>query len=147
MYRDASHLWRSFSHNRTKINIQFLNESECKQIVREPLRGSPALFVLCYDSFPHEPRKEDTHSLIKEQACHVGNSRLSLMENWWTLLFFTVKSWGQRCMIVVKGYAMFCSSLVSLNNNFYFINKLNFMPPDLMIRGILFCLACLFVCL
>ena len=24
MYRDASHLWRSFSHNRTKINIQFL---------------------------------------------------------------------------------------------------------------------------
>ena len=25
MYRDASHLWRSFSHNRTKINIQFLN--------------------------------------------------------------------------------------------------------------------------
>ena len=26
MYRDASHLWRSFSHNRTKINIQFLNE-------------------------------------------------------------------------------------------------------------------------
>ena len=26
MYRDASHLWRSFSHNRTKINIQFLND-------------------------------------------------------------------------------------------------------------------------
>ena len=25
MYRDASHLWHSFSHNRTKINIQFLN--------------------------------------------------------------------------------------------------------------------------
>ena len=25
-YRDASHLWRSFSHNRTKINIQFLSE-------------------------------------------------------------------------------------------------------------------------
>ena len=24
MYRDASHLWRSFSHNRTKINIQLL---------------------------------------------------------------------------------------------------------------------------
>ena len=22
VYRDASHLWRSFSHNRTKINIQ-----------------------------------------------------------------------------------------------------------------------------
>ena len=29
MYRDASHLWRSFSHNRTKINIQFLNKSCC----------------------------------------------------------------------------------------------------------------------
>ena len=26
MYRDASHLWRSFSHNRTKINILFLNK-------------------------------------------------------------------------------------------------------------------------
>ena len=26
MYRDASHLCRSFSHNRTKIYIQFLNE-------------------------------------------------------------------------------------------------------------------------
>ena len=25
MYRDASHLWLSFSHNRTKINIQFLS--------------------------------------------------------------------------------------------------------------------------
>ena len=24
VYRDASHLWRSFSHNRTKINIQNL---------------------------------------------------------------------------------------------------------------------------
>ena len=35
MYRDASHLWRSFSHNRTKINIQFLNEvpsSKCSQL-------------------------------------------------------------------------------------------------------------------
>ena len=29
MYRDASHLWRSFSHNRTKINIQFLSETIC----------------------------------------------------------------------------------------------------------------------
>ena len=27
MYRYASHLWRSFSHNRTKINIQFLNDT------------------------------------------------------------------------------------------------------------------------
>ena len=27
MYRDTSHLWRSFSHNRTKINIQFLNKN------------------------------------------------------------------------------------------------------------------------
>ena len=26
MYRDASHLWRSFSHNSTKINIQFLSK-------------------------------------------------------------------------------------------------------------------------
>ena len=26
MYRDASHLWRSFSHNRTKINIQILHK-------------------------------------------------------------------------------------------------------------------------
>ena len=26
MYRDASHLWHSFSHNRTKINIQFLSK-------------------------------------------------------------------------------------------------------------------------
>ena len=26
MYRDASHLWSSFSHNRTKLNIQFLND-------------------------------------------------------------------------------------------------------------------------
>ena len=26
MHRDASHLWHSFSHNRTKINIQFLND-------------------------------------------------------------------------------------------------------------------------
>ena len=25
MYRGASHLWLSFSHNRTKINIQFLS--------------------------------------------------------------------------------------------------------------------------
>ena len=24
VYRDTSHLWRSFSHNRTKINIQYL---------------------------------------------------------------------------------------------------------------------------
>ena len=24
VYRDASHLWRSFSHNRTKFNIQNL---------------------------------------------------------------------------------------------------------------------------
>ena len=24
VYRDASHLWRSFSHNRTKINIENL---------------------------------------------------------------------------------------------------------------------------
>ena len=28
IYRDASHLWRSFSHNRTKINIQFFNERQ-----------------------------------------------------------------------------------------------------------------------
>ena len=27
MHRDASHLWRSFSHNRTKNNIQFLKET------------------------------------------------------------------------------------------------------------------------
>ena len=26
MYRDASHLWHSFSHNRTKSNIQFLSK-------------------------------------------------------------------------------------------------------------------------
>ena len=30
MYRDASHLWRSFSHNSTKINIQFLSEKQWK---------------------------------------------------------------------------------------------------------------------
>ena len=39
MYRDASHLWRSFSHNRTKINIQFLSETFRKilktRVVRE----------------------------------------------------------------------------------------------------------------
>ena len=28
MYRDASHLWRSFSHNRTKINNQFLSKKQ-----------------------------------------------------------------------------------------------------------------------
>ena len=27
MHRDASHLWRSFSHNMTKIIIQFLNNA------------------------------------------------------------------------------------------------------------------------
>ena len=36
-----------------------------KQIIREPLRGSRDLFVPRYDSFPHEPRKKDTHSLNK----------------------------------------------------------------------------------
>ena len=35
-----------------------------KQIAREPLRGSRDLFVPRYDSYPHEPRKKDTHSLI-----------------------------------------------------------------------------------
>ena len=34
-----------------------------KQIAREPLRGSRDLFFPRYDSFPHEPRKKDTHSL------------------------------------------------------------------------------------
>ena len=34
-----------------------------KQIAREPLRGSRDLFVPRYDSYPHEPRKKDTHSL------------------------------------------------------------------------------------
>ena len=34
-----------------------------KQIAQEQLRGSRDLFVPRYDSFPHEPRKKDTHSL------------------------------------------------------------------------------------
>ena len=36
-----------------------------KQIAREPLLGSRDLFVPRYDSFPHEPRKKDTHSLFE----------------------------------------------------------------------------------
>ena len=36
-----------------------------KQIGREPLRGSRDLFVPRFDSFPMNPEKKDTHSLIK----------------------------------------------------------------------------------
>ena len=35
-----------------------------KQITREPLRGSRDLFVPRYDSYPMNPEKKDTHSLI-----------------------------------------------------------------------------------
>ena len=36
-----------------------------RQIVQEPPHDSHNLFVMCSDSFPHEPRKKDTHSLIE----------------------------------------------------------------------------------
>ena len=35
-----------------------------KQIEQEPLRGSRDLFVPRYDSFPMNPEKKDTNSLI-----------------------------------------------------------------------------------
>ena len=38
-----------------------------KQIGREPLRGSRDLFVPCYDSFPMNTEKKDTHSLIERK--------------------------------------------------------------------------------
>ena len=42
-----------------------------KQIVREPLRGSRDLFVPRYNSFPMNPEKKDTHSLINfVKNCH-----------------------------------------------------------------------------
>ena len=47
MYRDASHLWRSFSHNRTKINIQFLS------VIYRNLKGSCKYSI--YISQCHSP--------------------------------------------------------------------------------------------
>ena len=45
MYRDASHLWRSFSHNRTKINIQFLIDNWKCRIIAFPLHPSTWNFI------------------------------------------------------------------------------------------------------
>ena len=40
VYRDASHLSRSFSHNSTKINIQFLNTTTLLSIGYEKERNT-----------------------------------------------------------------------------------------------------------
>ena len=73
MYRDASHLWHSFSHNRTKINIQFLNDFRWMDMLDFICNDSVDLFgtgrerknqneniCLQWDSNPHHasPRQE-----------------------------------------------------------------------------------------
>ena len=64
MYPDASHLWRSFSHNRTKINIQFLNESErgTNKSSEKPFAVRAICLSLNPIHSPMNPEKK-THSL------------------------------------------------------------------------------------
>ena len=51
MYRDTSHLWHSFSHNRTKINSQFLST----QLQGDPHNSpSPTLDPNLYSSWPYK---------------------------------------------------------------------------------------------
>ena len=59
MYRDASHLWRSFSHIRTKINIQFLNKAPGNLACNKALGNFP-----CNKA----PRK--CHAIRRREICH-----------------------------------------------------------------------------
>ena len=119
MYRDASHLRRSFSYNRTKINIQFLNElfwiifyvvceakqhiwitlsilclSVCQSVplfVCLSVRRSVCLLVSRYVGLPHLVQSITRECLTSQTSNLVG--RLSLI-SWWSLLIF--RSVGQR---------------------------------------------------
>ena len=72
MYRDASHLWRSFSHNRTKINIQFLNDAvfhdlslASKNTVNTKLYKTTANFRIHETRPTYKEKSPCIHFLIK----------------------------------------------------------------------------------